>query len=153
MRKSRKLFIFSFSLSFFAGAYVVGSFSLPLGDMKSPGAGFYPLLIGFVFLAVGTNLCIRSFSSKNEIGGEAFPAGKDLKRVLSIAFVLFVFAIIFKPLGYGVSSGILMVSVLRVLGMQNWFKIIGISLVTSTLSYYFFSSVLGVPLPNGTIFS
>ena len=153
MRKSRKFLIFSFSLCLVAGAYVVGSFGLPLGDLKSPGAGFYPLLIGFVFLAVGTTLFISSFSSKNEVGGEVFPAGKDLKRVLSIAFVLFSFAIIFKPLGYGISSGILMVAVLRVLGMQNWFKIIGISLATSTFSYFFFSSILGVPLPNGTIFS
>jgi hypothetical protein len=153
MIKSRKLLIFSFSLCFVAGAYLIGSFGLPLGDLKSPGAGFYPLLIGVVFLVIGTALCIRSFFSKKEDGGEAFPAGKDLKRVISIASVLFIFAIVFRPLGYGISSGILVLAVLRVLGMQGWLKIVGISLATATLSYLFFSSILGVPLPSGTIFS
>lgn len=154
MRKSREPIIFSLSLCLLAGVYIVGSFSLPLGNLKSPGAGFYPLLIGFAFLAVGIPLFIRSYSSReNETGEEAFPAGKDLKRVLSLAFVLIVFAVIFKPFGYGVSSGILIAAVLRILEMQNWYKIIGVSLATSTISYFFFSSILGVPLPNGTIFS
>jgi putative tricarboxylic transport membrane protein len=154
MRKSRKLLIFSLFLCHLAGAYTIGSFSLPLGGLKNPGAGFYPLLIGFAFLAVGTTLFLRSYSSReNEDDEEAFPVGKDLKRVLSLAIVLIVFAFIFKPLGYGISSGILMVAVLRVLGMQNWPRIIGISLVTSIFSNYLFTSILGVPLPKCTLFS
>ena len=152
MRKSRALITFSFFLCIIAGAYVISSFNLPLGDLKSPGAGFYPLLIGFLFLAVGITLSILSLPSRNEVGGEAFPFGKDLKRVLSIAFILIAFAVIFRPLGYGISSVFLMVAVLRVLGKQGWLKIVGISLATATFSYLFFSFILGVPLPTGTIF-
>jgi len=136
------------------GAYLVGSFYLPMGTVAHPGAGFYPLLVGIALVCLSVPSLIHSLKKKEiQKEEEAFPKGKDLYRVLGVALALIFFAVFLKPLGYGICSAALMVAVLRFLGLRSWMKTVLISILSTAISYYLFASVLDVPLPRGFLFS
>jgi len=136
------------------GAYLVGSFYLPMGTVAHPGAGFFPLLVGTALVCLSVPLLIHSLKKKEiQKEEEAFPKGKDLYRVLGVALALIFFAVFLKPLGYGICSAALMVAVLRFLGLRSWMKTVLISILSTAISYYLFAFVLEVPLPRGFLFS
>ena len=72
---------------------------------------------------------------------------------MAVAVTLILFVILMKPLGYIVSSSLLMAATFRLLGLRSWGKIIPISILTAAISYYFFECLLGMPLPRGIFFS
>ncbi|MBI5966545.1 MAG: tripartite tricarboxylate transporter TctB family protein [Deltaproteobacteria bacterium] len=137
------------------GAYLVGSFFLPMGTMAHPGAGFYPLLVGIALICLSLPLLAQSLKTKEmgQKGEEAFPKGEDLHRVVAVALALIFFAVFLKPLGYGICSAVLMIAVLRFLGMRNWKKTVLISILSMAISYYLFAFILDAPLPRGILFS
>lgn len=151
----RALPVTSFCFLFLGAAYLAGSLELPRGSAAQPGAGLYPLLLGIFLVALSLALLIRSLR-KNETKpeeGEPFPKGKDRQRVIAVGIALFLFALLLKPLGYGLCTAVLMGAILRLLGLASWGKIVLISILTAFLSYYLFASLLGVPLPGGIFFS
>jgi len=134
------------------GVYLIGSLQIPLGSADQPGAGVYPLLIAITLIAFSFPLFTHSLrKGLPKEQGEAFPKGKNLKRVLSVASALIIFAVLLKPVGYGICSAGLMGAILKLLGLKSWGKIIPISILTAAISYYFFF-FLDVPLPRGTLF-
>lgn len=137
------------------GAYLAGSLNLPMGSADRPGAGLYPFLVGITLIALSVPLFIRSVRQKEtqQEKEEAFPKGKDLKRVVAVALTIVFFIVLLKPLGYAVCSAVLMGAILRFLGLRSWEKIVLISILTAAISYYLFASVLDVPLPRGILFS
>lgn len=135
-----------------AAVFMAGSLGLPMGTAERPGAGFYPLFLAVLFLALGGIFLLQS-RAPGPRGGEPVPKGQDLRRVLSVAGALVFFAATFKILGYGICCTLLLVAVLRLLGMQNWGKVALISAGIMGFSYYLFAAVLDVPLPRGVFFS
>ncbi len=151
----RALPIVYFCFLVLGAAYLAGSFSLPMGSVDHPGAGFYPLLVGIALIFLSIPLLIQSLKTRGirKKVEEAFPEGKDLHRVVAMVVALIFFAVLLKPLGYGVCSPVLMAAVLRFLGMRNWKKIVLISILSMAISYYLFAFILNVPLPRGLLFS
>jgi putative tricarboxylic transport membrane protein len=134
------------------GAAILGSLALPFGSTAHPGAGFYPLLVGIALTAL--SLSFLKPDRKGRISAEEmepFPRGKDRNRVATVAVTLILFAILLKPLGYGISSALLLIVVLKSLGMREWFRILLIAAAVSAVSYFLFASILGVPLPRGIL--
>jgi hypothetical protein len=153
--KLRALPIVSLCFLLLGAGYLIESVRLPMGTSGQPGSGFYPFLVGVALAALSLSLLFQSFKRKETPGEEAdaFPKGRDLKRVVAVASTLIFFALFFKPLGYGICSAALMVAVLRLLGLRSWAKTVVISILTVGISYYLFASILGVPLPRGALFS
>ena len=135
------------------GAYLGGSFKLPLGTAKIPGAGLFPFVLGIILVALSSSLLLLSFRAKEIPREDAFPTGRDRQRVVAVALTLLFFAAFLKPLGFGVCSAVMMVAVLKLFGLRSWIKAIFISLVTIAISYYLFVIVLDIPLPRGILFS
>ena len=135
-------------------AYLAGSLRLPLGTNVRPGAGLFPLLVGVSLTVLSFLLLIFSLKQKESIpkDQEPFPEGKDRQRVAAVAITLILFVVLLKPLGYGVSSTLLMAATLKLLGLRRWGKIVLISILTAAISYYLFDSLLGTPLPRGLFF-
>ena len=151
----RPLLITSFCFLIVGTASLVGSLHLPMGSADRPGAGVYPFLVAIFLIALSLRLLIPSLKGKEaqEEREEPFPQGKDLQRVVFLGLALTLFAILLRPLGYGIGSAVLMGATLRLLGMPSWKKIILISIVSAAISYYLFVYVLDVPLPRGILFS
>lgn len=106
-------------------------------------------------MAISVPLFLLSLKPKEPRQGEeeAFPRGKDLKRVVALAFMFIFFAVLLKPLGYWICSTVLMGASLKLLGMRSGRKIILISVLTTAISYLLFVSILKVPIPLGIFFS
>ena len=136
-------------------SYLAGSLKLPLGTSNRPGAGLFPLLVGVSLTILSLLLSIFSLKQKelSPEDQEPFPEGKDRQRVAAVAITLILFVVLMKPLGYGVSSALLMGATLKLLGLRSWGKIVLISILTAAISYYLFDSLLGTPLPRGLFFS
>ena len=147
----RPLVITTLSFLLLGGVALLSSLSLPLGSPSRPGAGFYPLFVSFVLVGLSFGLLRRSLKKVQiqEEEPEPFPKGKDRKRVVHVASALILFGVFLKPVGYEVSSAILMGAVLHLLGMRSWAKIFFVSILTSAVSFYLFVCILGVPLPRG----
>ena len=134
------------------GAYLVGSFKLPLGTAKIPGAGLFPFVVGITLVALSSSLLFLSFRAKEIPKEDAFPTGKDRQRVVAVALTLLFFAVFLSSLGFGVCSTVMMVTVLKLFGLRSWIKAIFISLVTIAIFYYLFVILLDIPLPGGILF-
>ena len=136
-------------------AYLAASIRLPLGTKIRPGAGLFPLLVGVSLTTLSALVLISSLKQKEESSKdkEPFPEGEDRRRVAAMAVTLILFVILLKPLGYIVSSALLLAATFRLLGLQSWGKIIPISILTAAISYYVFDSLLGTLLPRGIFFS
>jgi hypothetical protein len=145
----RPLVITTLSFLLLGGVALLSSLSLPLGSPSRPGAGFYPLFVSFVLVGLSLGLLRRSVKKVQEEETESFPDGKDRNRVIHVASALILFGVFLKPVGYEVSSAILMGAVLHLLGMRSWAKIFFVSILTSAVSFYLFVCILGVPLPRG----
>ncbi len=136
-------------------AYLAGSLNLPLGTNVRPGAGLFPILVGVSLTVLSLLVFISSLKQKEAVptDQELFPEGRDRRRVAAVAVTLILFVVLLKPLGYVVSSALLMAATLRLLGVRRWGRIVLTSILTAAISYYLFDSLLGTPLPRGIFFS
>jgi putative tricarboxylic transport membrane protein len=135
-------------------AYGIGSLLLPMGTLERPGPGFFPLIVALVMAALSSPLLWRFLCVKKPQppGEHPFPRGPDLRRVLAMGGSLILFAVLLQPLGYGISSALLMGAVLRLLGMRHWGRIALSAVLTTAISYWLFAILLDVPLPTGVFF-
>jgi putative tricarboxylic transport membrane protein len=135
-------------------AYGIGSLLLPMGTLERPGPGFFPLVVALVMAALSGLLLWRFLCvQKPQTQGEnPFPQGPDLRRVLALGGSLILFAVLLQPLGYVITSVLLMGTVLRLLGMRHWGRTALSAVLTTAISYWFFALLLDVPLPPGGFF-
>lgn len=134
--------------------YGLGSLHLPMGTPDRPGPGFFPLLVAMAMAALSGSLLWSSLrTGKTQTEREnPFPRGSDLLRVMAVGGSLLLFGFLLQPLGYGISSALLMGTVLRLLGMRHWGRIALSAFLTTALSYWLFAVLLDVPLPRGVFF-
>ncbi len=118
--------------------------------MERPGPGFVPtcigIFLGFFVVLYFINVFRKRSTDREEKG---FGQRKDFLRVVGVIFFLFFYGIFLGILGYILSTLIMVVAVLYLLGMRGWARIILISILVSAGSYYFFSVILEVLLPQG----
>jgi putative tricarboxylic transport membrane protein len=134
--------------------YLAGSLALPVGTVEQPGAGVFPRIVGILILCLSIPGLIGALKSRDtgqQTNESIFPQGKDLARVVAITGTILLFVLCLPLLGYGICSAFLMGSVLRLMGMNRWNKIIIIAILTAGASYGLFA-VLDIPLPRGRLF-
>jgi putative tricarboxylic transport membrane protein len=135
-------------------AYGIGSLLLPMGTLERPGPGFFPSIVALVMAALSGPLLWRFLCIKEPqpLGEHSFPRGPDLRRVLALGGSLILFAVLLQPLGYRITSALLMGTVLRLLGMRHWGRIALSAVLATAISYWIFALLLDVPLPPGDFF-
>jgi putative tricarboxylic transport membrane protein len=145
----------SFLFLLLGGVYLLGSLELAQGTVAQPGTGFYPRVVGVVMIGLSLYQLLRALTQKEMKAdqGEPFLGGKDRQRIWMLVATLILFTVLLRWLGYLVCSSALVGILLPLLGMKSWVKIVAVTLLTASISYYFFSYLLGVPLPRGSIFS
>lgn len=146
--------IISLLLLIFSGSYLLKSLSIPYGRISEPGPGIFPVGVGILMTLLTFFNFIKFFHGvPSKKTGESLPQGKDFYRWIGILLVLVFYGVFLGVLGYILSSIILLMLVLFLLGMNGWIRIVLISILTSVISYYLFSIILDVPLPRGILFS
>jgi hypothetical protein len=116
----------------------------------TPGPGFLPFWLGVAICFVALIPLIRTFTSFASKLANPFKAG-DFRNFFIVIGSSIVCAIITPLTGFLVALGLMVGTMARLLGTQNWKTIIGLTVVTPVVLYGIFVLVLGVPLPKGIL--
>jgi hypothetical protein len=153
--RSVKLYCSLFWLLFSA---VMGqqSFRLPMGVMRDPGAGFFPLMIALVtgllaLLALGEAL--RDKQEPMAAQSEA-PGSTARFRWWNIAVILaalIAYALTLTTVGFLVNTFLFMLLLLKVIEPQTWKKSLVASVITAVASELFFNVMLNAQIPKGIL--
>jgi len=132
------------------------SLQLPLGTLRMPGTGFFPLALGLALMALAAGRGVQLYRARPEAAAPGTPAapaaaeGEDATRrvVLFVCGVIAAVALL-QPLGYVLSSFLLMLVLLLILGLRPWYTSAGIAFVSAAACYVVFVFWLKIPLPPG----
>jgi putative tricarboxylic transport membrane protein len=127
-----------------------GSIRLSLGDIHSPGPGFFSFLIGIVLGILSLLVFFQSF--KGLAGDEGKVAVLNPKRGLKMIYVLialYLYAIGMNYLGFSISTFLFLGFLLRYIDPQRWSVVFAVSILSSIIAYGIFKYWLDVALPAG----
>jgi len=145
------------SLFLFGAVTAALSLQLPLGTLRAPGSGFFPLVLGLLLMGLAASHAIRLHLARPKPAAvpttPAAPAapssdGATLRVVLFMGAVVFATALL-ETLGYATVSFLLMLALLRILGVRKWLVSGPIALASAGLSQVVFVHWLRIPLPSG----
>ncbi len=136
----------------FFGTYLNLAMDMPQGSPQNPGPGAFPVLIGYVAIAISVLLIFEALLSPSSASGNiGFPKKVILWKVvvfvaMSIAYIAFL-----PTVGQWIGSVIFLSLVVKILGKVAWWKAGLIGLVSGLAVSAFFIYLLDLRLPTGTI--
>ena len=134
--------IFVFILSVF---YTFNAFKLSFGTFRSPGPGFIPRIVGVATCVVSCGLFISDYLKKSRP-----EADMDYPVKILLFLVCFIgYALIFKPVGYVISTVVF--TFLLCLIMGNRIRSAAIISICTGIAFFLVFSLLAVPLPKGIL--
>ena len=127
------------------------AFRLPMGEMKDPGAGFFPLMVALV---TGLLALIALFHAFREQAG--VPEAKSGERfrwwnLVVIFTALIAYGLTLETVGFLINTFWFMLLLLKVIEPQGWTKALVASLITAVVSELFFNVLLGAQIPTGIL--
>jgi len=122
----------------------------PIGSLREPDMGFFPLILG-VLLAIFSLLLLWKAIGEKRRGTMGGVKSGGLKRISLAAVGLFAFAFLFEFLGYMICTFLLISFLLFIVGSQKWWLAILVGFVSSLGSFLLFSLLLGASLPAGIL--
>ena len=124
----------------------IASWGFGVGIPKSPGAGFWPLLIVLTMAGLGVSLILRPTP-------DALPAaGESRWRKFSISLGTLAFYVVaLEPLGYLLTTVVLLFIQFRWVESRSWRSSALIAVLAASLSLLLFRVLLKVSLPEGVI--
>jgi putative tricarboxylic transport membrane protein len=136
------------------GATVLLSLKMPIGTFQMAGTGMFPLILGILLMFLSCLLLFKLFYQGKKTTVRRDPVSKV--RGSPIHLILFFGTMVlatafFNQLGYPLSSFLLMVALLRILGMKRWRVTLPLSFITAVVCYFIFVQFLKIPLPKGWI--
>jgi len=136
-------------------------YSLKLGILISPGAGFMPFLCGIALIVLGIVWRIQTMIFKSAArvnhAGEPSETACEVKAAplrasrvkLCLAFMAtLIYASLFERIGFFLSTLVFMLGWQMVVERQRWLKAIIITILCAVAMYTLFKFLLRVELPN-----
>ena len=127
---------------------------MPIGTFRMAGSGMFPLCLGILLMILSGIFVLRIFAQGKEeqVEKEASVQSSDSPMQLTLFLGTMVLAtLFFNRLGYPLTSFLLLLGLLRILGIKRWGLNILISVVTAVGSYFLFVKWLDIPMPKGWI--
>ncbi len=124
----------------------VASWGYGVGSPKSPGAGFWPLLIALTMVGLGLSLILHPTPDGMAASGES----RWRKFGISLGTLAF-YVVALEPLGYLLTTAAMLFAQLRWVESRSWRSSAGIAIVTAVASLIVFRVLLKVSLPTGVI--
>jgi putative tricarboxylic transport membrane protein len=138
----------------FGGITVLLSLKMPIGTFRMAGTGMFPLILGILLMILSGILVLKIFfqGKEGQLKKEPSPESSESPIQLILFLGTMVLAtLFFNQLGYPLTSLLLMLALLRILGIKRWGLNILISVVTAVGSYFLFVKWLNIPMPKGWI--
>lgn len=131
--------------------YLAVGLRYPFGTLQYPGPGCFPLIAGSIMLVgcLGT-LVEASCSKRTE--KTVWPRGPSRTRLLSMLTVISGSVIVLPYIGYVLSSMIVTLIILQIMGYGRWPVKVGLAVGIGLGSYIILKYLLGIQLPLGIFF-
>ena len=123
------------------------SVGLSIGTIHVPGPGFFPFCLSLILIGIALIIFFQALTKEDQ------PAEKGLKRhrvVIALAAII-VYALIMEPVGYLISTFLLILLLLRIMVKKAWWFVPGVAFVITVVSYLLFRVWLQVLLPDGIL--
>jgi putative tricarboxylic transport membrane protein len=120
---------------------------LPFGTIRDPGPGFLPWCTGMTLGLLAVVLLAQALAARPL--APAVGRGRRVRRVAWLVGALGAYVASLEPLGYALSTFLLVLFLLRVVDPHRWMLALGVAAVAAVGSYLVFALWLGVPLPPG----
>ncbi|MDI6726099.1 MAG: tripartite tricarboxylate transporter TctB family protein [Smithellaceae bacterium] len=136
----------------FGMAVIIMSLQLSIGTFRVAGTGLFPLCLGILLMILSGIFILNLFFHREAGGGKKAPPPEitgSAKRVILFLGAVALATALLNPLGYLLTSFLLLLSLLGLLGMTRWIPRLLISLIAAGASYLLFVSWLKIPLPKG----
>ncbi len=135
----------------FGLATTILSLKMPLGTFRSAGTGMFPLILGILLMFLSVVFLLRLFlkttATREKLSGEV-ELGSSKQLILFFGTMVLV-TLLFNQLGYPLSSFLLMMALLRILGVKGWRLNLSLSFIAAAVCYFLFVQWLKIPLPKG----
>ena len=131
------------------------AFRLPMGQMRDPGAGFFPLLIALLTFVLALIALVQALRQKgeNKDGGQASPSAEPFRwwNLVIIVAALGAYALTLQTIGFMVNTFCFMLLLVKVIEPQSWAKSLIAALITAVVSELFFNVLLQAQIPKGIL--
>jgi putative tricarboxylic transport membrane protein len=130
------------------------AFRLPMGEMRDPGAGFFPLLIALVTGLLALIALIQSLRAKKEKDEALATRSAERFRwwnLVVIIVALIAYTLTLTTLGFMINTFLFMLVLLKVIDPQGWTKAILAAVITAVTSDLFFNVLLQAQIPSGIL--
>jgi putative tricarboxylic transport membrane protein len=139
----------------FSAVMSLEAFRLPMGEMRDPGAGFFPLLIALVTGLLALIALAQAFRTKPEKGdGSQASSPEEPFRWWSLVIIvaaLAAYALTLQTVGFLVDTFLFMFLLVKVIEPQGWAKSVIAALITAVASELFFNVLLQAQIPKGIL--
>jgi putative tricarboxylic transport membrane protein len=128
--------------------YFILSLQYDIGNIKHPGPGMLPVLLGLSMILVGIGL----FSQGQRIRtpkSEAAPARENLRPAILVVIALLGYALLWPVLGTVLGTFLLFVVLSRIMGAKSWMVPITLAALFAIGLFWSFGTLLDVTLPEG----
>ena len=124
-------------------AFVIAGDYHSTANPADPGPALYPRL-----MATLMGLCALVVMYRALIQPRNLPVKGGEWRLALITFIIGIgYVMIFQPLGYLLSTGLVLLLMMLVGGVRRWTQLVSIPIVYVALTYYLFHDVLMLQLP------
>jgi ABC-type xylose transport system permease subunit len=130
------------------------AFRLPMGEMRDPGAGFFPLLIALVTGLLGLIALVQSIREKKAKDEAQVSRSTEPFRWLNLVVIiaaLLAYALTLTTVGFMINTFLFMLILLKVIDPQTWKKAILAAVITALTSDLFFNVLLQAQIPSGIL--
>ena len=125
--------------------------NLPIGNFRSPQAGFFPLLLAILLGVLALILLGQAIKKKEREKGNFLSSSGEWKKVSLTVAGLLAFVFFFESLGFLISSFLLMAFLLRSVGGRKWRVVTGTAILSALVCYLLFNTLLKASLPGGIL--
>lgn len=128
---------------------MVESLSLSLGDIHNPGPGFIPFFLGLsMTILSGLNFYAPDQRIEERSFWENWRQGRN---ILLIFAGLIVYLLLFKGLGFLITTFFLIIYLMKLAGAEGYRKSVLVSVLTIVAIYIIFYRLLIIPFPRGIL--
>ena len=144
------------ALFVFGAITVALSLQLPIGTVRAPDSGLFPLALGLLLMGLAAGHGAQAWLARPAPGPAAAPPAKPDDAGATQRVVLFMGAVVaatalLVPLGYLLTSFLMMLALLWVLGLRRLHVAGLIAAASAVACQLIFVRWLRIPLPPGVL--